>query len=99
MTDIAFLKELNKSLDCMQQQYPNQNLEIRMTKKTFEKMRILDIPTNIEEMSSGVLGVYGGTTVVIVPDTYFPDGVSPDAVLVCPECSESIVNFESGEML
>ena len=35
MTDIAFLKELNKSLDCMQQQYPNQNLEIRMTKKTF----------------------------------------------------------------
>ena len=99
MTDIAFLKELNKSLDCMQQQYPNQNLEIRMTKKTFEKMRILDMPSNIEEMPSGVLGLYEGTAVVIVPDTYFPDGVRPDAVLVCPKWNESTVSFESGGML
>lgn len=98
MTDIAFLKELNKSLDCMQQQYPNQNLEIRMTKETFEKLETCNLSKGIKDTSYGMLGLCQGTAVVIVPNTYFPDGVSLDAVLVCPKCNESTASFELGGM-
>ena len=99
MTNKTVLNELEKTLDCMQQQYPNQNLEIRMTKETFEKLETCNLSKGIKDTSYGMLGLCQGTAGVIVPDTYFPYGVSPDAVLVCPKCSEPTVSFESGGML
>ena len=57
MTKIYLFNELEKAIDFVKWQRPNQNFEIRMTKKTFEKMRMFDVPQNIEEMPSGVLGL------------------------------------------
>lgn len=94
MTNLDLLNTLKKTTDCIRQKYPNQVLEIRATKEAFGKLAICN-----QAMNCGMLSLDGKIDVIIVPDTYFPDGVSHDAVLVCPKCSESIVNFESGEML
>lgn len=94
MTNLDLLNTLKKTTDCIRQKYPNQVLEIRATKETFGKLAICN-----QAMNCGMLSLDGKIDVIIVPDTYFPDGVSHDAVLVCSKCSEPTVIFESGEML
>jgi hypothetical protein len=96
---LTLLNELEKTLDCMREQYPKQDFEIRMTNKTAEKLIICDLPTDIGDASWFTLSSYKGTDVIIVPDTYFPEGVDPDTVLISPKCNEPTVSFESGEML
>ena len=93
MTNKTVLNELEKILGCMQQQYPNQDLEIRMTKETFEKLETCNLSKSIEDTSYGILSLWQGMDVIIVPDTYFPEGVSPDTVLVCSKSNEPDVGF------
>lgn len=100
MTNKTLLNELEKAFDCTRQQYPNQDLEIRMTKETFEKLEAYKFSKSIENTSYGMLSSYNGADVIIVPNTYFPDGVSPNTVLVCPKCNEPEVSFfEAGGIL
>ncbi len=100
MTNKTLLNELEKAFDCTQQQYLNQDLEIRMTKETFEKMEAYKFSKSIEDTSYGMLNSYNGADVIIVPDTYFPKGVSPDTVLVSPKCNDPDVGFfEAGGIL
>ena len=93
MTNLDSLNTLKKTTDCIRQKYPNQVLEIRATKETFGKLAICN-----QAMNCGMLSLDGKIDVIIVPDTYFPDGVSLDAVLVCPKCNESTASFELGGM-
>lgn len=93
MTNLDLLNTLKKTTGCIRQKYPNQVLEIRATKETFGKLAICN-----QAMNCGMLSLDGKIDVIIVPDTYFPDGVSLDAVLVCPKCNESTASFELGGM-
>ena len=93
MTNLDLLNTFKKTTDCIRQKYPNQVLEIRATKETFGKLAICN-----QAMNCGMLSLDGKMDVIIVPDTYFPDGVSLDAVLVCPKCNESTASFELGGM-